>query len=45
MTDEGIINSIRDGDGDDGLLAVENPNILNVGGVCSLDFEEYAGAV
>jgi len=45
MTDEGIVNSVRDGDGDDGLLPVENPDILNVGGVRSLDFEEHAGAV
>ncbi len=45
MTDEGIVNSFRDGDGNDGLLAVENPDILNVGGVRSLDFEEHAGAV
>ena len=44
VTDEGIVNSFRDGDGDDGLLAVENPDILNVGGALSLDFEEHAGA-
>ncbi len=44
MTDEGIVNSVSDGDGDDGL-AVKNPDILNIGGVCSLDFEEHAGAV
>ena len=31
-TDEGIVNSFRDGDGNNGLLAVENPDILNVGG-------------
>ncbi len=40
----GIINSVSDGDGDDGL-AVENPNVLNVGELCSLDFEEHAGSV
>ncbi len=39
-----IINSISDGDGDDGLV-VKNPDVLNVGGVRSLDFEEHAGAV
>ncbi len=39
-----IVNSVRDGDGDDGL-AVENPEVLNVGGVRSLDFKEHAGAV
>jgi hypothetical protein len=39
-----IINSISNGDGNDGLVA-ENPDILNVGGVRSLDFEEHAGAV
>ncbi len=44
VTDEGIVNSISDGDGDDGL-AVENPDVLNIGGVRSLDFEEHAGAV
>jgi hypothetical protein len=40
----GIVNSVSDGDGNDGL-AVENPDVLNVGGVRSLDFEEHAGAV
>ncbi len=40
----GIVNSVSDRDGDDGL-AVENPDVLNVGGVRSLDFEEHAGAV
>ncbi len=45
MMDEGIVNNFRDGDDDDGLLAVENADILNVGGVRSLDFEEHAGAV
>ncbi len=40
----GIVNSVSDGDGNDGL-AVENPDVLNVGGVLSLDFEEHAGAV
>jgi hypothetical protein len=47
MTDEGIFNSISDaGDGDDWpLLAIENPDILNNDGeICSLDFEEEAGA-
>jgi hypothetical protein len=40
------INSISDGDGNDGLvLAVENQDILNVGGAFSLDFKEEAGAV
>ncbi len=28
----GIVNSVSDGDGDDGL-AVENPDVLNVGAV------------
>ena len=45
MTDEGISNNFRYGDGDDGLLAVENADILHVGGVRSLDFEGHAGAV
>ncbi len=40
----GIVNSVRDGDGNNGLT-VENPDVLNGGGVCSLDFEEHAGAV
>jgi hypothetical protein len=44
VTDEGIVNSVSNGDGDDGL-AVENHDILNIGGVRSLDFEEHAGAV
>ncbi len=39
-----IVNSVSDGDGNDGL-AVENSDVLNVGGVRSLDFEEHAGAV
>jgi hypothetical protein len=43
--DEGIVNSVRDGDGDDGQLEVEIPGVLNVGGVRSLDFEEHAGVV
>ena len=45
VTDEGIVNSFRDGDGDNRLLAVENPDILNFGGVRSLDFVEHAGAL
>ncbi len=40
----GIVNSVSDGDGDN-RLAVENPDILNVGGVRYLDFEVHAGAV
>ncbi len=44
VTDEGIVNSISNGDSNDGL-AVENPDVLNIGGVHSLDFEEHAGAV
>jgi hypothetical protein len=44
VTDEGIVNSVSDGDGNDGL-AVKNPDVLNIGGVRSLDFEEHAGAV
>ena len=44
MTDEGIINSVSDGDGNN-ELAVKNPDVLNIGGVHSLDFEEHAGAV
>ncbi len=40
----GIVNSVSAGDGDDGL-AIENPDVLNVGGVRSLDFEEHADAV
>ena len=44
VMDEGIVNSVSGGNGDDGL-AVENPDVLNVGGVRSLDFEEHAGAV
>ena len=40
----GIVNSVSDGDGNNGL-AVENPDVLKVGGVHSLDFEEHAGAV
>jgi hypothetical protein len=38
VTDEGIVNSVSNGDSNDGL-AVENP------GVRSLDFEGHAGAV
>ena len=45
VMDEGIVNSVRDGDGDDGQLEVEIPGVLNVGGVRSLDFEEHAGVV
>ncbi len=32
--DEGIVNSISDGDGNNGLLAVENQDVLNIGGAC-----------
>ncbi len=44
VMDEGIVNSISNGDGNDGL-AVENPDVLNISGVRSLDFKEHAGAV
>lgn len=44
MTNEGIITSIDNGDGNDGLLACENPDVLNVG-VGSLDVREDGGAI
>ncbi len=44
VTDEGIVNSVSNGDSNDGL-AVENPDVLNIGGVRSLDFKEHAGVV